>query len=159
MVKKIHYIDIDDENEKEYWIAVHTTCEGFQLAYFINNSGLLKLRRSDNDIKNFLNKGVFNIFEFTDKFNHKYCHLISNKCVLENFLNSRNNNTLFNVPERNELYLLKEFRQVDFFIKSNDKNLHDIINKELLMLPMVTLSYVIPEKKIINKNLCFTDEF
>ena len=69
MVKKIHYIDIDDENEKEYWIAVHTTYEGFQLAYFINNSGLLKLRRSDNDIKNFLNKGVFNIFEFTEPVN------------------------------------------------------------------------------------------
>ena len=50
MVKKIHYIDIDEENEKEYWIAVHTTYEGFQLAYFINKNGLLKLRRSDNDL-------------------------------------------------------------------------------------------------------------
>ena len=153
MVKKIHYIDIDNENEKEYWIAVHTIYEGFQLAYFINNNGLIKLRRSDNDIKNYLNKGVFNLFEFTDKINQKYCHLISNKCVLENISNSRNNNTLFDVPERNELYLLKEFSPVDFFIKSNDKNLHDIINRELLVLPMVTLSYVIPEKKIINKKL------
>ena len=87
MVKKIHYIDIDEENEKEYWIAVHTTYEGFQLAYFINKNGLLKLRRSNNDIKNYLDEGVFNIFEFTDKINHKYCNLISNKCILENFSN------------------------------------------------------------------------
>ena len=36
---------------------------------------------------------------------------------------------------------------------SENKNLHDKINKELLMLPMVNLSYVIPEKKIINKKL------
>ena len=79
MVKKIHYIDLDEESEKEYWIAVHTTCEGFQLAYFINKNGLLKLRRSNNDIKNYLDEGVFNIFEFTDKINHKYCNLISNK--------------------------------------------------------------------------------
>ena len=89
MVKKIHYIDLDEESEKEYWIAVHTTCEGFQLAYFINKNGLLKLRRSNNDIKNYLDEGVFNIFEFTDKINHKYCNLISNKCVLENFSNSK----------------------------------------------------------------------
>ena len=152
MVKKIHYIDIDEENEKEYWIAVHTTYEGFQLAYFINKNGLLKLRRSNNDIKNYLDEGVFNIFEFTDKINDKYCNLISNKCVLENFSNSINNNTLFNVPERNELYLLKEFKQVDFFIKSNDKDLHNLIHKELLIMPMVSLVYVIP-KKIMSKNL------
>ena len=148
MVKKIHYIDIDEENEKEYWIAVHTTYEGFQLAYFINKNGLLKLRRSNNDIKNYLDEGVFNIFEFTDKINHKYCNLISNKCILENFSNSINNNTLFNVPERNELYLLKEFKQVDFFIKSNDKDLHNLIHKELLILPMVSLVYVVPEKNM-----------
>ena len=152
MVKKIHYIDIDEENEKEYWIAVHSSYEGFQLAYFINKNGLLKLRRSDNDIKNYLDEGLFNIFEFTDKINHKYCNLISNKCVLENFSNSINNNTLFNVPERNELYLLKEFKQVDFFIKSNDKDLHNLIHKELLIMPMVSLVYVIPEK-IMSKNL------
>ena len=152
MVKKIHYIGIDEESEKEYWIAVHTTYEGFQLAYFINKNGLLKLRRSDNDIKNYLDEGVFNIFEFTDKINHKYCNLISNKCILENFSNSINNNTLFNVPERNELYLLKEFKQVDFFIKSNDKDLHNLIHKELLIMPMVSLVYVIPEK-IMSKNL------
>ena len=152
MVKKIHYIDIDEENEKEYWIAVHTSYEGFQLAYFINKNGLLKLRRSDNDIKNYLDEGVFNIFEFTDKINHKYCNLISNKCVLENFSNSINNNTLFNVPERNELYLLKEFKHVDFFIKSNDKDLHNFIHKELLIMPTVSLVYVIPEK-IMSKNL------
>ena len=152
MVKKIHYIDLDEESDKEYWIAVHTTCEGFQLAYFINKNGLLNLRRSNNDIKNYLDEGVFNIFEFTDKINHKYCNLISNKCVLENFSNSINNNTLFNVPERNELYLLKEFKQVDFFIKSNDKDLHNLIHKELLIMPMVSLVYVIPEK-IMSKNL------
>ena len=152
MVKKIHYIDLDEESEKEYWIAVHTTCEGFQLAYFINKNGLLKLRRLNNDIKNYLDEGVFNIFEFTDKINQKYCNLISNKCVLENFSNSINNNTLFNVPERNELYLLKEFKQVDFFIKSNDKDLHNLIHEELLTLPMVSLVYVIPEK-IMSKNL------
>ena len=152
MVKKIHYFDIDEENEKEYWIAVHSTYEGFQLAYFINKNGLLKLRRLNNDIKNYLDEGVFNIFEFNDKINHKYCCLISNKCVLENFSNSINNNTLFNVPERNELYLLKEFKQVDFFIKSNDKDLHNLIHKELLILPMVSLVYVIP-KKIMSKNL------
>ena len=152
MVKKIHYIDIDEENEEEYWIALHTTYEGFQLAYFINKNGLLKLRRSDNDIKNYLDEGLFNIFEFTDKINHKYCNLISNKCVLENFSNSINNNTLFNVPERNELYLLKEFKHVDFFIKSNDKDLHNFIHKELLIMPTVSLVYVIPEK-IMSKNL------
>ena len=152
MVKKIHYIDIDEESEKEYWIAVHTTYEGFQLAYFINKNGLLKLRRSNNDIKNYLDEGVFNIFEFTDKINHKYCNLIANKCVLENFSNSINNNTLFNVPERNELYLLKEFKHVDFFIKSNDKDLHNFIHKELLIMPTVSLVYVIPEK-IMSKNL------
>ena len=148
MAKKIHYIEIDDENDKEYWIALHTTYEGFQLAYFINKNGLVKLKRSDNDIKNYLDEGVFNIFEFTDKINQKYCNLISNKCVLENFSNSINNNTLFNVPERNELYLLKEFKQVDFFIKSNDKDLHNLIHKELLILPMVSLVYVVPEKNM-----------
>ena len=153
MVKKIHYIDLDEESEKEYWIAVHSTYEGFQLAYFINKNGLLKLRRLNNDIKNYLDEGVFNVFEFTDKINHKHCHLISNKCVSENFSNSRNNNSLFDVPERNELYLLKEYREVDFFIKTNDKNLHYTIYKELLALPMVSLAYVITESKILNKNL------
>ena len=56
------------------------------------------------------------------------------------------------VPERNKLYLLKEFKEVDFFIKSNDRDLHNLIHEELLTMPMVSLVYVIPEK-IMSKNL------
>ena len=46
--------------------------------------------------------------------------LFSNKSISEKEQLDTNNNTLFNLPLRNEVSLFPKFKQVDFFIKSKD---------------------------------------
>ena len=93
MAKKVHYIEIEEENEKEYWIAAHTSYEGFQLAYFINKNCSLNLRRSDSDIRNYMDKGVFNIFEFNDEINGNLPSVFSGR-IAYNDLNNLNDSFL-----------------------------------------------------------------
>ena len=80
------------------------------------------------------------------------CQLISNKFIQESSNTLAKSNSLFKLPERNEVYLISEFKQADFFIKSNYSEILKTIQIQLNNWPMVSMSYNISLKnKTLNK--------
>jgi len=96
---------------------------------------LFKWENSFIDIKTIL---------FSNKYKHYAKQVKSNK------------NILFNLPLRNEVYLFPEFKQVDFFIKSNHLETIQLLIKPLNSWSAITMIYEIPSDKIKNQlNLIF----
>ena len=80
------------------------------------------------------------------------CQLLSNKFIQESSNTLAKSNSLFKLPERNEVYLIPEFKQADFFIKSNYSEILKTIQIQLNSWPMVSMSYNISLKnKTLNK--------
>jgi hypothetical protein len=77
---------------------------------------------------------------------------MSNKFIQESSNTLAKSNSLFKLPERNEVYLIPEFKQADFFIKSNYSQILKTIQIQLNNWPMVSMSYNISLKnKTLNK--------
>ena len=118
----IHKLQIDDFDEIEYnLIAIHTSLEDFRLAYFINKMLPINLSKSKNEVQINIKEGEthFSKFSFDDQENDIYWNLIQNKNEVtrekkDNNLNLFANTTL-NIATK--VYLLPEFKKVDYFLK------------------------------------------
>ena len=160
MKRKIYTLEIDEVIEKDFWLGIHTSLEPYQLAFIINQNSRLKLIRSKKDVFNEKKEGMFQLFEWVDPINEIVCNLLSNKFILLKNQKKINNNVLFKLPERNELYLFDEFKHVDLLFRSSDKKIIKSIQYLLIEKPMISLVYNIPKEKIRNQlNLIFNNEF
>lgn len=152
--QKIYTLEIDEVIEKDHWLGINTSLEPYQLAFILNQNSRLRLSRSEKDIYSEKEQGVFQLFEWIDPINDIVCNLLSNKFIIEK--NKLNNNVLFKLPERNELYLFDEFKRVDLLFRSSNEKIIKSIKYLLIKEPMVSLVYSIPEEKIRNQlNLTF----
>lgn len=152
--QKIYTLEIDEVIEKDHWLGINTSLEPYQLAFILNQNSRLRLSRSEKDIYSEKEQGVFQLFEWIDPINDIVCNLLSNKFIIEK--NKLNNNVLFKLPERNELYLFDEFKRVDLLFRSSNEKIIKSIKYLLIKEPMISLVYSIPEEKIRNQlNLTF----
>ena len=78
-----------------------------------------------------------------EMFSNKFQKVLSSKEKL--------NNTLFDTPNRKEVYLLTEFKQLDFIIKVNDRITLNKIRSALQKLSNIALHYTIENDKIQNQ--------
>tara|TARA_B100000575_G_scaffold292084_2_gene299594 strand:+ start:1349 stop:1831 length:483 start_codon:yes stop_codon:yes gene_type:complete len=154
--RRIYTLEIEEVIEKDHWIGIHTSLEPFQLAFIINQNSRLKLSRSKKDIFSEKKQGVFEFFEWVDPIKDIVCNLLSNRFVIEKNKKKLNNDVLFKLPERNELYLIDEFKRVDLLFRSSNEKIIKSIKHLLIEEPMTSLVYSIPEEKIRNQlNLIF----
>ncbi len=155
----IHRLYVDEFESISYsLIAIHTNLEDFRLAYFVNQFLSLKLKKNQNDILIKVPEGEthFANFVFDDLKNDVSWNLFQNKNhVLVN--QSINNFDLFsnaNIETSKKVYMLPEFKKVDYFIKidhQDDINEIEIINN-LNKIDRITTVYSIEISKIKNKN-------
>ena len=156
MANKVYHLKIEEDSEEEFYIGIHTSLEAFQLAFYINKQNSILLKRGGKDLENEKQLGVFSLFEWEEFFSERKCQLISNKFIQEGPSRLLNSNSLFELPERNEVYLLTEFKQADFFIKSTNFELLKTIQIQLNNWSMVTMTYNIALKKINSRmNIIF----
>ena len=148
MAKKIYRLSLKDDLPMDYWIAIHTNIEAHQVAFYLNQNTNVFFKRSRKNLKNELFKGEFILFEWDDLFSDDKCRLISNKCTEQNSGFLENKNTLFDLQQRNEVYLFLEFKKSDFFIKSSSITLLKNIKDRLKSWHMVTMVYDISSQKI-----------
>ncbi len=152
MVNKIYHLKIEEDSVEDFYIAIHTPLEAYQLAFYINKQNKILLERKKKDLKNKKRQGVFPFFEWEDLLSDRRCQLISNKFIRESSNTYAKSYSLFQLPERNEVYLVTDFKQVDFFIKSNYSEILKTIQIQLNNWPMVSMSYNIsPKNKTLNK--------
>ena len=156
----IHKLQIDDFDEIEYnLIAIHTSLEDFRLAYFINKMLPINLSKSKNEVQINIKEGEthFSKFSFDDQENDIYWNLIQNKNEVtrekkDNNLNLFANTTL-NIATK--VYLLPEFKKVDYFLKIDnaEENIDlEKITSLLNTIERISTVYLIYINIIKNKN-------
>ncbi|MFQ3340909.1 MAG: hypothetical protein ACI9TK_000564 [Flavobacteriaceae bacterium] len=155
-VKKVYHLELEEDFEKDYIIALHTPLEAYQLAFYLNRTINSNFKRSRKDLRNKASKGDFIHFEWEDKTHDFQCSLFSNKCQVEIQQIKSVSNTLFDLSLRNEVSLLPELKQVDFFIKSSDYKTIETVLPHLKKWSFVSLLYKVDSEVIKNQlNIIF----
>lgn len=160
----IHKLDFGEFDEINYHlIAIHTSLEDYRLAYFINKNLLINLGKNENEIQ-------INIKEGETKFSRFYYNNIK-KGVSWNLLQNKNevvalkkekNQNLFsniNLEVSTKVFLLPEFKKVDYFLKIenlDDEMDIDDIQTKLNTINNISTAYLVETNLIKSKyNLIF----
>ncbi len=156
----IHKLDIDDFEEIDYTlIAIHTSLEDYRLAYFINKKLLINLSKSKNEIQINVKEGETNFSRFHYENFEKGISwdLIQNKNEVIQQKKDNNQNLFSNLTLEvlTKVYLLPEFKKVDYFLKIENIQEHDYnkeIQTELKQIDSVSTVYSLEINKIKSKN-------
>jgi hypothetical protein len=156
----VHKLDFDDFNEVDYQlIAIHTALDDYRLAYFINQKLPINLKMNEAEIHINIKEGEtkFSRFYFYDKENEVSWNLIQNKNeVIQQVKNTGQN--LFsnlNMEVSTKVFLLPEFKKVDYFLKiENTEEVMNIREIQLLLNSIENIStvYSVATHKIKSKN-------
>ena len=156
----IHKLDFDDFDEINYQlVAIHTSVEDYRLAYFINQKLPIVLSSNKNEIHINIKEGEtkFSRFYYYDKEKEISWNLIQNKNeVIQN--KKDNNQNLFsnlNMEVSTKVFLLPEFKKVDYFLKiDNTGEVMDIKAIRLLLntIENISTAYSVDTLKIKSKN-------
>ena len=156
----IHKLDLGEFDEIDYHlIAIHTSLEDYRLAFFINQKLPINLSKSLNEIQ-------INIKEGETKFSRFYYHniekeiswnLIQNKgaVVQQKKDNSQNLFSNLTLEVATKVYLLPEFKKVDYFLKI--ENLDETMNGTKIQTALnsidnISAIYTVETNKIKSKN-------
>ena len=156
----IHKLDLGEFDEIDYHlIAIHTSLEDYRLAYFINQKVGLNLSNNKNEIQINIKEGEtkFSRFFYDDKKNGVFWNLIQNKNeVIQQ--KKETSQTLFSnikMEVSTKVYLLPEFKKVDYFLKI--ENLEEIMGLTQIQILLNTIEnistvYTVDTNKIKSKN-------
>jgi hypothetical protein len=156
----VHKLDFEDFGEIDYHlVAIHTSLEDFRLAYFINQKLPINLSKNKDEIQINIKEGEtkFSRFYYYDKEKAVSWNLIQNKNEVIQQKND-NNQSLFSnisIEVSTKVYLLPEFKKVDYFLKI--ENLEDRTNVTEIQLIINTIesvstAYTVETHKIKSKN-------
>ena len=156
----IHKLDLGEFDEIDYYlIAIHTSLEDYRLAFFINQKLPINLSKSENEIQ-------INIKEGETKFSRFYYHNIE-KAISWNLIQNKgevvqqkkdNGQNLFSnltLEVATKVYLLPEFKKVDYFLKI--ENLDETMNGTKIQTALnsidnISAIYTVETNKIKSKN-------
>ena len=127
-------------------IAIHSSIEGFYLAYLLNRTLKGNFVRVTND--EVLTSLDFEFFKWEIKKEGINCSLISNKKTIRL---KKSNSPLFFFEETKKVSLINSLKNVNYFIKINSGlEISDVFEK-IKGLPQIVLTYIINNKKIKSK--------
>jgi len=114
----------DDTNEQYTLLAIHCSEEPYKLAFMLNRVLSIQLKRESLDL-DFSNKGLevtFPIFDYRNKLNHSFFHLVANKCFSRSAKVHSSGGLFEDVESEKTIttYLLPEFKTVDYILKIQD---------------------------------------
>ncbi len=150
-----HKISADLYDDSFSLIAIHCDLEDYAIAYAINSTCGLYLKRMKKDLH--LNENMsFSVFDWDDEMNDVYWTLISNKCEIEEEIPSVG---LFenNISRRTD-YLVKERKEVDYFLKIDaaDETLFSQKINSINQIAKVITAYPLETQNLKSKrNLIF----
>jgi hypothetical protein len=151
----IHKIFINDFISDNYeLIAIHTTIDDYKLAYLLNSSLGIQLKKNENEIEIAISEGksTFINFIFEDVKKDIVWSLIANKTT---FLAINQKQSELFGTEAVSVYLLPEFKKVDYFLKIEniDYEFDEIkMIAEILRIKNISSVYAIDKKQIKSKN-------
>jgi hypothetical protein len=157
----IHKLNIEDFDYDDEFvlIAIHTSLEDYRLCYFINQILNISLKKADYEvlISNKNGETNFSKFDFDDQKKNVFWHLVQNKNKISIKEKSTNFNLFQNttIESSTKVYLLPEFKKVDYLLKIDNEN--DTINETeittlLNSIERISTVYSIDLNTIKNKN-------
>jgi hypothetical protein len=156
----IYKLNLEEFDEIDYYlIAIHTSLEDYRLAYFINQKLPINLNKSRNEIQINIKEGETNFsrFYYNDTEKDVSWNLIQNKNEVIQYKKENTQNLFSNVTMEvsTKVFLLPEFRKVDYFLKieDNDDTMH--VSKIQILLNTidnVSTVYMIDTSRIKSKN-------
>jgi len=156
----VHKLDFDEFDEIDYQlIAIHTSLEDYRLAFFINQKLPINLSKNKHEIQINIKEGEtkFTRFYYFDIEKTISWNLIQNKneVIQQKNENSQNLFSNINLEVSTKVYLLPEFKKVDYFLKI--ENLEEGMNiTEIQMLlntiDSISTVYKVETTKIKSKN-------
>jgi hypothetical protein len=156
----LHKLDFEDFDEIDYHlIAIHTSVEDFRLAYLINQKLPINLGKNKDEIHINIKEGETNFtrFSYYDKEKEVSWNLIQNKNEVIQQKNENNQNLFSNINMEvsTKVFLLPEFKKVDYFLKIEHTNEEMILERIQLLLNTienVSTAYAVDIHKIKSKN-------
>lgn len=154
---KLHIEEFDDIDFQ--LLAIHTSLEDYRLAYFINQVVAVNLKKcnSEINIKNEAGETSFTHFMFEDEKKDVCWNLIQNKTEILSLKKQRGQG-LFAETEHQvltKIYLLPEYRKVDYFLKIENvcetENIQTVLSK-INTIDRINTAYLIEPEKIKSKN-------
>ncbi|RKS00929.1 MULTISPECIES: IPExxxVDY family protein [unclassified Flavobacterium] len=155
----VHKLHIGEFDEIDYQlIAIHSPLEDYRLAYYINQNLPVNLKKSNCNIhiSNKDGETQFTRFIFEDDKDIAW-NLVQNQN--DAILSSENNNQGLFANSSNEfspkIYLIPEFKKVDYFLKiENDEVAIDVskIINSLKKIDRISTVYAVEVEKIKSKN-------
>ncbi len=154
----IHKLYIDEFDEIDYeLIAIHTSLDDYRLAYYINQNLPVLLQRSKEEIEISIKEGTthFSRYIFEDNQRDIQWNLIQNKNEVA-FQKNDNTQNLFgnnSLDIATKVYLLPEFKKVDYFLKiENAEQSASFITNTINKIERVSTVYNIDSRKVKSKN-------
>lgn len=151
MAIKRHLLTLEEDTKTLYVLAIHSESEDYQLAFQLNKHCNTSFKRSKDDISNSQNV-LFSRFIWEDLAYDTQYALLSNKKQIESPAIAINSTALFDLPVRNQVSLFPEFKQVDFFIVSNDQTAIERLFESLKLLPIVSTAYPVSVAQFKNRS-------
>jgi hypothetical protein len=154
----IHKLHLDEFDEVDYeLIAIHTSLEDYRLAYFLNQKLPILLSKSKDEIQINIKEGEthFSRYVFEDAENDSYWNLIQNKNEVSIQKEDNNQNLFANTSYEvsTKVYLLPEFKKVDFFLKIENTELSlDEITNQINSIDRISAIYSVDSHQIKSKN-------
>ena len=153
---KKHILDDIIIEDSIYLIGINSSLENHQLVYKLNKELNLNFVRSKKDIDLPKEKAYYNRFIAKKKSKEILYDFFSNKFQKISSSNRVNKFDLFNSPFSKEVFLLKEYKEADYFIKSTDLKCHQNLINYIRKTPQMSIIYNIDSNEIKNKeNLIF----
>ncbi|MFV5696801.1 IPExxxVDY family protein [Flavobacterium sp. ZT3R17] len=156
----IHKLDLGEFDEIDYYlIAIHTSLEDYRLAFFINQLLPINLSKSKNEIQINIEEGETNFSRFYYYDNEKAItwNLIQNKNEVVQQKKGISQNLFSNVTMEvsTKVFLLPEFKKVDYFLKIENiedtrsvSTIQTILNK----IDSISTLYTVDTNQIKSKN-------
>ena len=155
----IHKLDFHEFDEIDYHlVAIHTSLEDYRLAYFINQKLPINLSIFKDEIHINIKEGEtkFSRFYYFDKENDISWNLIQNKNKVIQQKNETSQNLFsdVNMEVATKVYLLPEFKKVDYFLKIENIEEGLLTQMQLLLntIENISTAYNVDTNKIKSKN-------
>jgi len=155
----IHKLHLEEFDEIDYQlIAIHSSLEDYRLAYYINQNLPINLKKENCNIQISNKEGEtqFTRFVFEDSKDIAW-NLIQNKNDV--FVPSQNSNQGLFAETNNKfstkIYLIPEFKNVDFFLKIENGEVNIDVSKItncIKKIDRVSTVYAVEVEKIKSKN-------
>ena len=155
----IHKLHLEEFDEIDYQlIAIHSSLEDYRLAYYINQNLPINLKKENCNIQISNKEGEtqFTRFVFEDSKDIVW-NLVQNKN--DDFVPSQNSNQGLFAETNNKfstkIYLIPEFKNVDFFLKIENGEVNIDVSKItncIKKIDRVSTVYAVEVEKIKSKN-------